>query len=34
MRFHRSPRHMQLLRDFIVVATLKKQFGDLLLPWA
>ena len=28
-----ASRHVQLLGDFVVVATLQQQFGNLLLSW-
>jgi hypothetical protein len=33
MRFDRSPRHIQLPGDFVVVAALQEQFDDLPLSW-
>jgi hypothetical protein len=34
MRFHRALGHVQIARDFRVVASLEKQFNDLPVPWA
>jgi hypothetical protein len=34
MSFYRSPRHFELAGDFGVVASLQKQFNDLLFAWA
>jgi hypothetical protein len=31
VRFHRAPGHLELSRNLRIVATLKQQFGDLLL---
>jgi hypothetical protein len=34
MRFHGSPRHLELSGNLSVVTTLQKQLDDLLFAWA